>query len=120
MFDSNLLKPINACSYTGFESLYLKSSAYTSFAPNVIIFTSNHAQTCRLLVRDSKTCKYVSGLLLNRLHGSKVYDIVGVYTDPDYRRQGLAKGLLAVAKVCFKDVRHSPHLTEFGQKFAGV
>lgn len=119
MFDKKLLANLGECPYTGFEMFYQVGFKLDCFK-NVWIFESNSEKTVRLLYRDPETKKYVAGLLLNRLHGSKIYDIVGVYTEPDYRRQGLAKGLLAIAKMCFKDVRHSDCLTELGQKFARV
>lgn len=120
MFDQKLLNSLNECPYTGFETYhkeYYKGYQLNSF---VSVFESNEQKTFRILYRCSQSKKYVAGLLLNRLHGSNIYDISGVYTEPDYRRQGLAKGLLVVAKMCFKDVRHSDCLTELGQKFARV
>lgn len=120
MFDQKLLANLGECPYTGFEKLCKRDMIFHRFTPEVAIYESNSEKTIRLLYRDPETKKFTSGLLLNRLHNSRVYDIQGVYTLPEHRCKGYAKGLLAVAKICFKDVRHSPYLTDLGEKFAKI
>lgn len=111
MFDNEILKPINECKYTSVEK------PCKSPVKEVKIYKDDRNKV-RLVYIDAFGA--ISGLLIEKEYQTKYYTVQGVYTLPEFRKQAIAKSLLAIARIVFKDVRHSDYLTEDGKKFAKV
>lgn len=108
-----ILKPINACKYTGVE---MRVKTPEPFGYDVIILESE-VNRCRIVRLQCKIGQnVVSGLLIKKHHLESYYTIDSRYTLESYRKLGLAKSLLTVARMKYNDVRHSEHLTDLGEK----
>lgn len=108
MFDSELLKPMNHCSYTGLERFKRHN-----FGRSVRIFECTNSQRVRVIVCD--TSGAIAGLMVNPHGRKRTYTIEAVYTEPNHRRKGLARQLLAVARLTLGTVQHNENLTIDGK-----
>jgi GNAT superfamily N-acetyltransferase len=109
MFDNELLKPFNMCSYTGLEQ-----RKRHVFGQSVVIFECKETRRVRLLACDPSGA-IVAGLLVNPYNRVRTYQIDAVYTLEEHRRLGIAKQLLAVARFTLGTIQHSENLTINGK-----
>ena len=113
MFDSKLLADQNRCIYTSLETR-LKCDYV-----NLKVYKDDHNRI-RIVAYDNKVsdkgASPVGAMLLNKLSKNN-YQIAGVFVYSNFRRLGIAKSLLAVARQMFKSIRHSDNLTEEGEKW---
>lgn len=105
MFNARTLKPQN-------QYKQLETALPHQFGGNVEILKSpgNCYRFCFKSEPSAKLVLFDSCLIIG---ADKV--IISVYTAPAKRRLGLAKQLLAVAKVTLPYVYHSQHLTTLGE-----
>lgn len=104
MFDKEILKGINECSYTGLEE-----SIPNSYG--VKVFKDSFGD-----YRVVSPCGH-SALSLHK-ESDKVFLIDGIFTHPLHRRQGLARQVLAATKMIIKArLHHGDMLTISGERF---
>lgn len=103
-----ILADQNLCSLTSIETKVKHNY------PNLKIYTDQHSR--KRLVAYNDDLKPVAGLLIEPI-GKHRYIIKTVYTVPESRRMAYASSLLVIAKLLFKNIRHSDHLTEEGEKW---
>lgn len=108
MFDAELLKPQNRCSYTGME----KQRPHL-FGVSLRIFECVDTGKIRLIAFNTVS-EPVSALFLDPLGQKRTYTVKAVYTAPQERRQGLARQLLAVSRLLIGTVKHGQDFTDDG------
>lgn len=105
MFDATTLKAVNSYKL-------VESKQKHNFGPSVHILKATNGSYRFCYVSQNGCCLEPYGACL-------VVDETGtiesVYTMPEHRRQGIAKQLLAIAKVYVGDVKHSDNLTTEGR-----
>lgn len=92
-----------------------KNARLFRLAPSVRFFEGRRFTALQYVHRDgSAIAAPVAALIWGKATG----EIETVYTRPEFRGQGLARQLLAMARACVAPVRHSPHLTPDGAAWA--
>jgi hypothetical protein len=109
MFDSGILKPFMMCPYMGLEK-----RVKHIFGPTVKIYECKDTRKIRLVAYNAVGLP-VSGLIINPYNRVRTYQIDAIYTRERFRRQGMAKQLLLVARYTFGTVNHNDNLTISGR-----
>lgn len=118
MFDSEILKGCNDCSYTGIETV-----KRLSLFDGVCIYESKTQEHHNIRLVLSDNAIGVCVVLLRKHNKSKFNDYVvsGVFTNNNVRLIGYARGLIAVAKMyvrneCKAKLCLDNNLTELGKQ----
>jgi len=106
---NEVLKGANQCALTGYET-----TLRGFHSPQVVMYKSVAA--IRLVALQDDTA--VSGIILQNYGRVKTYQIKWVFTQENFRRKGLAKSLLCVARLYCGTVHHSQDLTKLGKLWA--
>lgn len=117
MFDKELLKPINSCTYTGVETV-----KHIPLFDDVSVYESKTQEHHNIRLVFSDNGVSVCGVLLRKHNKSKFNDYVvsGVFTNKNVRLRGYARGLIAVAKMWVREEHKAAlcldnNLTELGK-----
>lgn len=96
MFDSEILKGCNECSYTGIETI-----KRIALFDDVSVYESKTQEHHNIRLVFSVDSIGVCGVLLRKYNKSKFNDYVvsGVFTNNNVRLRGYARGLITVAKL---------------------